>query len=161
VQALNDYSGAVILISHDRHMVELTADRLVLVDDGTAKEYSGSMTDYIDFVLGVNQPKKDRPAKSNGKGKGVSAKGPSAKDRARAKYVQAEIRRVEKIMAKLQSACSEIDEAMFEPGKSGSKYANKSMSELLSERAVLSDKTDLAEAEWLKLSEQLEAVNPS
>ncbi len=160
VQALNDYSGAVILISHDRHMVELTADRLVLVDDGTAKEYSGSMTDYIDFVLGVNQPKKDRPAKSGAKGKGVSAKGPSAKDRARAKYVQAEIRRVEKIMAKLQSACSEIDEAMFEPGKPGSKYANKSMSELLSERAVLSDKTDQAEAEWLKLSEQLEAVNP-
>jgi len=36
VQALNDYSGAVILVSHDRHMVELTADRLVLVDEGAA-----------------------------------------------------------------------------------------------------------------------------
>ena len=51
VQALNAYDGAVILVSHDRHMVELTADRLVLVDSGTAKEYAGSMEDYIAFVL--------------------------------------------------------------------------------------------------------------
>ena len=51
VQALNAYDGAVILVSHDRHMVELTADRLVLVDNGTAKEYAGSMEDYIAFVL--------------------------------------------------------------------------------------------------------------
>src|SRR5215213_9531695 len=63
VQALNEYEGAVILISHDRHMVELTADRLVLVDDGTAAEYPGSIEDYIDFVLGRNQPKKDRGPK--------------------------------------------------------------------------------------------------
>ena len=39
VQALNDYKGAVLIVSHDRHMVELTADRLVLVDDGTAREF--------------------------------------------------------------------------------------------------------------------------
>jgi ATP-binding cassette subfamily F protein 3 len=57
------YHGAVILISHDRHMVELTADRLVLVDDGAATPYDGSMEDYIDFVLGRNQPKADTPAK--------------------------------------------------------------------------------------------------
>ena len=69
VQALNDYSGAVILISHDRHMVELTADRLVLVDNGTAGDYAGSIEDYIDFVLGRNQPKKDAGAKPKGGGK--------------------------------------------------------------------------------------------
>ncbi len=77
VQALNAYTGAVILISHDRHMVELTADRLVLVDNGTAKEYSGSMEDYIDFVLGTGQPKKDGEAKPK---KGKS--GATAKERA-------------------------------------------------------------------------------
>ena len=154
VQALNDYSGAVILISHDRHMVELAADRLVLVDDGTAKEYDGSMADYIDFVLGVNQPKKDRPAKVQ-----TAKKGQSGKDRAKAKFIQSEIRRIDKAMAKLQSKCSEIDKAMFEPAKSGGDYADKSMSDLLSERSVLSDKIDEAEAEWLKLNEDLEALS--
>lgn len=158
VQALNDYSGAVILISHDRHMVELAADRLVLVDSGTAKEYVGSMDDYIDFVLGVNQPKKEGGSKGGSAKKVPSSKGQSAKDKAKAKYVSAEIRRVEKTMAKLQNACSEIDQAMFEPGKTGTKYADRSMSELLSERAAVSDRLDEAEAEWLTLGEQLEAV---
>ena len=71
VQALNAFEGAVILISHDRHMVELTADRLVLVDGGTASEYPGSIEDYIDFVLGRNQ-RKDRAPKSK-KDRRVSA----------------------------------------------------------------------------------------
>ncbi|RZI38048.1 ABC-F family ATP-binding cassette domain-containing protein, partial [Herbaspirillum sp. HC18] len=84
VQALNDYTGAVILISHDRHMVELTADRLVLVDGGTAKDYPGSIEDYIDFVLGRNQPKSDTG--KNGAG-GAKPKG-GAKNREEMKALQ-------------------------------------------------------------------------
>src|SRR3546814_17596148 len=52
VQALNDYGGAVVMVSHDRHMIELTADRLFLVDEGTATEFSGSLDDYTDLILG-------------------------------------------------------------------------------------------------------------
>ena len=55
VQALNEFGGAVVMVSHDRHMLELTADRLVLVDDGTAKEFDGSLDDYRDMVLGVGE----------------------------------------------------------------------------------------------------------
>src|SRR6202007_2670146 len=51
IQALNAYTGAVLIVSHDRHMLEMTADRLVLVDSGTAREYDGSLDDYIAFVL--------------------------------------------------------------------------------------------------------------
>ena len=51
IRALNDYSGAVVIVSHDRHMLEMTADRLVLVDNGTAREFDGSLDDYIAFVL--------------------------------------------------------------------------------------------------------------
>src|SRR3954465_7771835 len=42
IQALNAYTGAVVIVSHDRHMLETTADRLVLVDDGTARQLDGS-----------------------------------------------------------------------------------------------------------------------
>src|SRR3546814_1070130 len=45
VQALNDYTGAVLMVSHDRHMLEMTADRLVLVDHGTAREFDGSRSE--------------------------------------------------------------------------------------------------------------------
>src|SRR4028118_576918 len=48
VQALNGYDGAVIIVSHDRHMIELTADRLVLVENGGAAGFSGSLGGYID-----------------------------------------------------------------------------------------------------------------
>src|SRR3569623_3629275 len=51
IQALNAYTGAVVIVSHDRHMIETTADRLVLVHGGTAREYDGSIDDYIGFVL--------------------------------------------------------------------------------------------------------------
>src|SRR3546814_7310564 len=46
VQALNSYSGAVVIVSHDRHMIELVADRLVLVDGGLAQEFNGTLEDY-------------------------------------------------------------------------------------------------------------------
>ena len=52
VQALNAYSGAVIIVSHDRHLLELTADRLVYVADGTATEFPGTLDDYQDLVMG-------------------------------------------------------------------------------------------------------------
>ena len=147
VQALNDYSGAVILISHDRHMVELTADRLVLVDDGTASDYAGSIEDYIDFVLGRNQPKKDAGAKPKGGGK------QSGKARAAARSIGAEVAAVEKAIARLQARCAELDLAMCEPGMSAAR-----MAELVAQRAQATAELEQREAEWLALGEQLEQV---
>jgi ATP-binding cassette subfamily F protein 3 len=153
VQALNDYTGAVILISHDRHMVELTADRLVLVDSGTATEYSGSMEDYIDFVLGQNQPKKNGGSKPE-----KSGKSSSAKTLAKIRFVRTELARAEKAMTKLQATCSQIDQAMYEPANAATELADKPMSELTAQRAKISDKLGTAEAEWLALGEQLETL---
>ncbi|WP_230292133.1 ABC-F family ATP-binding cassette domain-containing protein [Croceicoccus sp. Ery5] len=149
IQALNDYAGAVILISHDRHMVELTADRLVLVDDGTAREYAGSMDDYIDFVLGRNQPKEKK----------ASATKPAAnssKSRAQARFVKSELAKVEKTMAKLQGRISEIDRAMYEPANAAPEWADRTMGDLLEHRARIAGELQGAEAEWLALGEKLE-----
>jgi ATP-binding cassette subfamily F protein 3 len=52
VQALNEYEGAVVVVSHDRHMIEASADRLILVDAGRATEFAGSLDDYTDTILG-------------------------------------------------------------------------------------------------------------
>jgi ATP-binding cassette, subfamily F, member 3 len=51
LDALNDYEGAVILITHDRSLIELVADRLWLTDDGRIKPFNGDMDDYARFVL--------------------------------------------------------------------------------------------------------------
>ncbi len=52
IMAINDYEGAVILISHDRHIIETCADQLWLVRDGTVKPFEGDMDEYTDIVLG-------------------------------------------------------------------------------------------------------------
>jgi len=51
LDALNDYEGAVILITHDRSLMELVADRLWLAADGHVKPFDGDMDDYAKFVL--------------------------------------------------------------------------------------------------------------
>ncbi len=64
LDALNDYEGAVILITHDRSLIELVADRLWLTADGHIKPFAGDMDDYARFVLerakaGVRAPSQD------------------------------------------------------------------------------------------------------
>ena len=57
VDAINEYEGAVILVSHDRHLLEACADRLWLVADGTIREFDGDLDDYKAMVLGTAQPR--------------------------------------------------------------------------------------------------------
>jgi ATP-binding cassette subfamily F protein 3 len=151
VQALNDYDGAVILISHDRHMVELTADRLVLVDNGAAVDYPGSIDDYIDLVLGRNQPK----AEAKPKAAKVDRKA-EAKAREEARELKKAAAAAEAESARLAAQCSAIDRAMFDPSGADPKLAALPVSELSRQRAKLAAQLALAEARWLEASEQLE-----
>ncbi|WAC22212.1 ABC-F family ATP-binding cassette domain-containing protein [Blastomonas sp. SL216] len=153
VQALNEYSGAVLLISHDRHMVELTADRLVLVDSGTATEYQGSMDDYIDFILGVNQPK------GEGKPKAKKDKKAEAERREQVRQIRAKVSAAEKTIATLQARCSEFDRAMFDPSTASGELAKLTMSELSRRRAKVAEELAEVEAAWLENNELLEALD--
>src|SRR5882672_2073302 len=63
IEAINDYSGAVILVSHDRHLLEACADRLWLVADGAVKPFDGDLDDYRRLVLGNGGGNGDRADK--------------------------------------------------------------------------------------------------
>jgi ATP-binding cassette subfamily F protein 3 len=125
---------------------------LVLIDGGTAKDYAGSIEDYIDFVLGRNQSKEGgaKSAKAGAK--------PSGKARAQERFIRSEIVAAEKAIAKLQAQCQAIDRAMYEPADSAPELANKTMTELLAERAKASGELEVLEDEWLALSERLGGV---
>jgi ATP-binding cassette subfamily F protein 3 len=148
VQALNDYDGAVILVSHDRHMVELTADRLVLVDDGGAKDYAGSIDDYIDFILGRNQPKAAAKASKQAKADSRSREAARALKKAAAE--------AEAASARLAALCSAIDRAMFDPQGAEPSLAALPIGELAQRRTAIAAELEAAEARWLEVSEQLE-----
>ncbi len=150
IQALNSYTGAVILISHDRHMVELTSDRLVLVDGGTAREYDGSMEDYIDFILGRNQPKGER----GGKGKG--ARGANGGGQARG--AQSDLSKAEAAIARLSAEVEALDrEILAASGKAG-EQSGAAMQGLLTKRARAADSLAAAEETWLAAGAMLEAI---
>ena len=151
VQALNDYEGAVVLVSHDRHMLELTADRLVLVDNGTATEYNGSLDDYVDMILGKNQPK---AAKIDKKGDRKAA----AAAREREQTLRNAVKIAEGEMAKLTAERSAIERAMFDPATAEPPHAKLSMTDLMKLRASVADRLEEAEAKWVKASEGLEVA---
>jgi ATP-binding cassette subfamily F protein 3 len=151
VQALNGYDGAVIIVSHDRHMIELTADRLVLIENGGATEYGGSVDDYIDLVLGRNQPQAEAKPKQPKLDRKAAAK---VRDEARAlKKAAAE---AEAASARLMAQCSAIDRAMFDPASAPVELTSLPMSELSRRRAKIAAELEAAEARWLEASEQLE-----
>jgi len=153
VQALNSYSGAVVLVSHDRHMIELTADRLVLVDDGTAREYAGSLEDYTDMILGKNQPKSEGATKGSKKDKKAAAA-----EREQTQALRKQVREQEEKIAKLGAERSAIDLAMFDPGKAEASLAKLTMGDLMKRRAEVEAELEQTEAAWMAASEQLETA---
>ncbi|MCU6455878.1 ATP-binding cassette domain-containing protein [Sphingomonas sp. A2-49] len=152
VQALNAYTGAVVLVSHDRHMLEMTADRLVLVDNGTAKEFDGSLDDYIAFVLAGDKPPEAKKASGAKKDKGKPI------DRDADKARRKTIRDTEAEIAKLTTDRNAIDRAMFDPGTAEPRFAKLAMSDLMKRRADLQSQIEAAEALWLAATEALEAA---
>ncbi|MFS0772839.1 ABC-F family ATP-binding cassette domain-containing protein [Sphingomonas sp. 1P08PE] len=153
VQALNDYTGAVVVVSHDRHMLEMTADRLVLVDGGQASEFDGSLDDYIGFVL-----KGDSAAPGATKAEKKAGKKAAADARDREAALRRTIRDLEADTARLTTERNAIDRAMFDPASAEPRFSRLSMGDLGKRRAEVQAKIEAVEAEWLETSEQLETA---
>tara|TARA_R110000782_G_scaffold78276_5_gene155214 strand:- start:100353 stop:102227 length:1875 start_codon:yes stop_codon:yes gene_type:complete len=154
VQALNTYTGAVVIVSHDRHMIELVADRLVLVDGGQAQEYAGSLEDYTDFVLGKGQSSEPTGKKTDRK----ADRRANAEARERYKALQADVKKTEKALADLTATRSAIERAMFDPSSADAAFAKMTMTDLMKRRAELEGQIEAAEQKWLTASEALETV---
>ena len=157
VQALNAYSGAVVIVSHDRHMIELVADRLVLVDGGSAREYDGSLADYTDLVLG-------RGGTGTGNGNGGAAAKPDRKAekraaagaRAGAKALRQAVGEAEREIAALTAARAQIERALADPTAPEAQSA--AVGELMKRLAEAGKKLEDAEARWIAAAEALEAA---
>ncbi len=157
IQALNGYSGAVVIVSHDRHMLEMTADRLVLVHDGTAQEFDGSIDDYISFVL-AGEAKPGEKGSGGDKGNKKEARRAAAELREKTQALRNRAKTCETNLAKLEAQRSAIERAMFDPTGADKALAGLTMTELMKRRAETEKKIEAAEAEWLEASEALEGI---
>ncbi|OBX19183.1 glycosyl transferase family 1 [Erythrobacter sp. QSSC1-22B] len=157
VQALGAYEGAVVVVSHDRHMLELTADRLMLVDGGTATEFDGSLADYTDMILGRDPKKAGKPA-SAPQGNRKDARRAAAEAREQTQGLRKTVKTAEAEIAKLEARKTELDRAMFDPGSAARQDADRSMTELMKLRADTVAGIATAEARWIAASEAIEGA---
>ena len=154
IQALNDYPGAVILISHDRHLIEATVDRLWLVRDGTVTAYDGDLEDYRSLI--VASPKGKQQAKTpieDSKNKADQRK-LAADKRASLAPLKKKINDLESLTGKLQKQIQALDKELEDPAlyeKSPDKAVTKAK-----ERAGALAKLNDAEEQWLELSTEYE-----
>jgi len=156
IQALNDYPGAVILISHDRHLIEATVDRLWLVRDGTVTNYDGDLEDYRSIV--VSSPKaKSGTAKADAaddsRNKADQRKA-AAEKRAAYAPLKKKINDLESLTEKLNKQIQLLDKELEDPAlyeKSPDKAVTKSK-----ERAAALARLNEAEEQWLELSAEYE-----
>ncbi|CAA9545131.1 MAG: Bis-ABC ATPase YheS [uncultured Sphingosinicella sp.] len=153
IQALNAYSGAVVIVSHDRHMLEMTADRLVLVDAGTAREYDGTLDDYIALVLAGDPA---APSKAEAKASRKDSRRAAAEAREKSQALRRRVKDAEAELARLTAQRSNIDRAMFDPSSADASLASLSMGDLMKRRGEVERKIAAIEAAWVDASEALE-----
>ena len=147
VEALTAYSGAVILVSHDMHLLSLVADRLWLVKDGAVSPYEGDLESYRQLLLGS-----DKPAKSEAKAKPVKR---PTRDMLLAR--RQEVRKCEERVEKLNEMRDKIADKLADPAM----YDEDNVVEATKWQKKYSevmDGLDRAETLWMKAQEKLEQV---
>ncbi len=154
VQALNEYTGAVVMVSHDRHMLELTADRLVLVDGGTATEFAGTLDDYTAFILSGGAANDKAPA--GPRLSKTEKRKAAAEAREKSQVLRKEAKAAEDELAALGQTQSAIERAMFDPATASAPLAGLTMTELMKRRSEVAAGIEAAEARWMVANEALE-----
>jgi ATP-binding cassette subfamily F protein 3 len=160
VRALNDFEGAVILITHDRHLIEATADRLWIVRDGTVRAYDGDVDGYRAECLAVRAgadaaragPKPGKRAHA----KPQEARRQAAGQRAALAPLKRKVAEAEAEVARLAKSIAVIDAALAD----GNTYVRDSgrAQALARQRGELRRSQEQAEARWLAASEAYEAA---
>ena len=156
LDALNRYHGAVILITHDRSLMELVADRLWFAGDGTIVPFDGDMDDYAKKVI----DRARQAAKGPSQVAQAAAPPPPPKLTARPKIPSGPARRraeaAEVVLARITDAVAKLDLALTDPAvfaKDPTKAAD-----LGRQRQAAQAKLDQAEKEWLEAVEVYESV---
>ncbi len=155
IHALNDYTGAVILISHDIHLIETCVDRLWLVDQGTVRPYDDDLEAYQQFVI-----RKDTPATETQTERLVTdkkeARRLAAQQRAALAPLKKAVETAEREIAKLEQKIAKIDDELA----SDSLYNDDTgrLQTLTKQRGELQRALDDKESQWMDAQEAYETA---
>ncbi|OJW31295.1 MAG: glycosyl transferase family 1 [Rhodospirillales bacterium 69-11] len=153
VKALADFQGAVLLITHDPHLVELVADRLWLVGDGTVRGFDGDLDDYRALLVERARPaaKADAVSRKDDRRERAEARAALAPLRKQAKDAEARLAKLAAERAALEAKLA--DPKLYAPGKTAEVTAANTR------LAAIRREAEAAEAAWLEAEEALEAAS--
>ena len=156
VQAINDFPGAVVLVSHDWHLLDLVADRLWLVADGTARPFDGDLDDYERQVLdgsgSGDGARRTEPELEHGGRR--AARRLAAERRRELEPLRQSARRAEEMAARLTKEREALDRALAQ--QESPRSNGLVLSEALKRRAELVRLIERAEIDWLAAEEAIE-----
>ena len=165
--ALASYPGALLLVSHDRHLLEAIAEKLWLIDEGKVSEFNGDLNDYQEYLSNKHKRFADSLKEKHapeGAGPSMSAKAYKSKEdkramaqfRASLRPLKLEIEALEKKTAKLEDRIKEIDGILAQ----GTIYQEDSAKAeaLMIERAQCAHELEDTEEQWLDKQSTLEDI---
>jgi len=148
--ALQDYAGAVVMVSHDRHLLRTVIDEFYLVADGRATPFDGDLDDYARWAAANPRDGNEKPVKA------VKAP-PAAKPKAKSKSaLKTELAMLDKQLTRMHQQHQEIELQLA--AADIYEAANKTcLRELLEQQTKLKQELDEVEVRWLNLSEELQS----
>ena len=169
--ALQDYAGAVVLVSHDRHLLRTVADVLHIVHAGRVLPFDGDLEDYAQWLAGADQPTSTPTQTPSGAAEGDSSaqremetadarkqrKREDAQRRSRLSPLKAQVAKCEQELERLARDTAHLQSRLTAPDLY-SDAARETLRQLLQTQAELARATQQTEAAWLEASEQLEAA---
>ncbi|WP_430460637.1 ATP-binding cassette domain-containing protein [Thalassolituus sp. LLYu03] len=161
--ALQNFPGAILVVSHDRHLLKATVDEYWLVDNGKIQEFDGDLDDYHQYL----QQREEQQAQPAGGNAASAAPAAPAVDRKEQKRLDAEKRQrlaplrkkqqaAEKKMETLQTQLATIEEQLGDNGLYDAARKDE-LNKLLQQQGKLKSELEEVEMEWMELTEQLEA----
>ncbi len=156
VLALNDYPGAVILISHDPHLIETCADRLWLVAKGRVTPFEGDMDDYRKFLLDERKPAGGVAKVKAPKLNKAEERKAAADRRAQVTPLKRAAEEAEKRVGKFQAELAKLDAALNAPDLYEKDAGH--VTALTKQRGDMLKQIERAEAAWLEANEALDAA---
>ena len=159
-EALAEFDGALVLVSHDRHLIGLACDRFVRVADGAVVPFDGDLDAYAAWLRSRDRSSETAaPTTSSGSteaGGSKERRRSAAEQRERERPLRNRLKQVETTMAKLDAELATLETRLADPAL----YAGggKEAAELVQQQGRLRAQHGELEAEWLSLYEQLEAL---
>ncbi|MFW2439778.1 MAG: ATP-binding cassette domain-containing protein [Arenicellales bacterium] len=152
--ALQEFNGAMVIVSHDRHLLKSVTDQLILVDHGKIEAFDGDLDDYASRLQAPSEKTRDRPVVENSLSKKESRRLEADKRKA-LQPLKKTVARLERKIEELYKQLETIEQQLADPELYSEKNAEQ-MTSLMQDKAYLAKDISELEEQWMEATEEYE-----